>query len=395
MRTRNVVITEMMILLALVFTVTTQMASGNFAIQNGESEYINVEAHAVIETSDGGYLVVGSLKFGDPYQSDVWLVKTDNNGNELWNQTFGGTGWDEARSVIETADGGFLLAGRTDSFGAGDADMWLIKTASNSYEQWSQTFGGPEQDAGRSVIETADSGFLIAGVTYSFGASVSSIWLVKTDSNGDEQWNQTFRAGDWDGIYSLIETADGGFLLAGINYSFGDRYTGDMWLIKTDSNGDEQWNRTFGGTGDDSANSVIETADSGFLLAGRTDSFGAGGADMWLIKTDSNGDEQWNQSFGGLGNDWAKSAIKTADGGFLLVGVSYNYDAVITLSTILLIKTDSNGNELWNQTFTRTTIDSSRQENENLPNNVVFVFGLFVILGIVGLSLQIRSKKEQ
>jgi len=343
MRTRNVVITEMMILLALVFTVTTQMASGNFAIQNGESEYINVEAHAVIETSDGGYLVVGSLKFGDPYQSDVWLVKTDNNGNELWNQTFGGTGWDEARSVIETADGGFLLAGRTDSFGAGDADMWLIKTA----------------------------------------------------SNGNEQWSQTFRAGDWDGIYSLIETADGGFLLAGINYSFGDRYTGDMWLIKTDSNGDEQWNQTFGGTGDDSANSVIETADSGFLLAGRTDSFGAGGADMWLIKTDSNGDEQWNQSFGGLGNDWAKSAIKTADGGFLLVGVSYNYDAVITLSTILLIKTDSNGNELWNQTFTRTTIDSSRQENENLPNNVVFVFGLFVILGIVGLSLQIRSKKEQ
>jgi hypothetical protein len=446
MKTRNVVFTSKMILLALAFILTTQLANGNLTIQDGEIEPINAQAHAVMETSDGGYLVVGSMKFSGLFQNDVRLVKTDSNGDEQWSQTFGGPRWDEAKSVIETADGGFLLAGRTDSSGVGDMDMWLVKTTShgdeqwnqtfpkgprdgaesvietadggfllaggtgflsielgdmwliktdrNGAEQWNRTFGGPRLDWAESVIETADGGFLLAGYTRSYGAGDADMWLVKTTSNGDEQWNQTFGGPGWDEAKSVIETTDGGFLLAGQTYSSGAG-EGDMWLVKTTSNGDELWNQTFGGTGWDEAKSVIETADGGLLLIGHTYSSGTGEGDIWLVKTTSNGKKQWNQTFDRSGlRDWGESVIETADGGFLLVGGTYFNNNGRDYTTMLLVKTDSKGNELWNRTFIRT-IDSSRQPEENFPNNVAFGIAFLTILAILGLRLQTRHKKER
>jgi hypothetical protein len=384
----------MMILLALAFTVTTQLANGNLATQNGEIEHINAQAHAVMETSDGGYLVVGSLKFGGLFENDVRLVKTDSNGDEQWNQTFGGPRWDEAKSVIETADGGFLLAGRTDFSGVGDIDMWLVKTTRNGDEQWNQTFPRGPRDGAESVIETADGGFLLAGGTGYLSIELGDMWLIKTDRNGAEQWNRTFGGQAFDWAESVIETADGGFLLAGYTRSFGAGEA-DVWLVKTTSNGDEQWNQTFGGTGWDEAKSVIETADGGFLLAGHTYSSGAGEGDMWLVKTASNGKKQWNQTFDRFGKqDWGESVIETADGGYLLVGGTFFSNNGRDYSTMWLVKTDREGNELWDRTFIRD-IDSNRQLEENSPDNVEFGIALLTILGIVGFGLQTKQKKEQ
>ncbi|MHA1976248.1 MAG: hypothetical protein ACW98I_05045 [Candidatus Hodarchaeales archaeon] len=394
MKTRNMVFTSMMILLALAFTVTTQLANGNLATQNGEIEHINAQAHAVMETSDGGYLVVGSLKFGGLFENDVRLVKTDSNGDEQWNQTFGGPRWDEAKSVIETADGGFLLAGRTDFSGVGDIDMWLVKTTRNGDEQWNQTFPRGPRDGAESVIETADGGFLLAGGTGYLSIELGDMWLIKTDRNGAEQWNRTFGGQAFDWAESVIETADGGFLLAGYTRSFGAGEA-DVWLVKTTSNGDEQWNQTFGGTGWDEAKSVIETADGGFLLAGHTYSSGAGEGDMWLVKTASNGKKQWNQTFDRFGKqDWGESVIETADGGYLLVGGTFFSNNGRDYSTMWLVKTDREGNELWDRTFIRD-IDSNRQLEENSPDNVEFGIALLTILGIVGFGLQTKQKKEQ
>ena len=202
---------------------------------------------------------------------------------EEWDKTFGGTHRDMASSVQQTADGGYILAGLTGSYGAGDYDFWLVKTDSNGNEQWNRTFGGTDDDMARSVQQTADGGYILAGGTESYGAGDYDFWLVKTDSNGNEQWNRTFGGTDDDMARSVQQTADGGYILAGGTESYGAGDY-DFWLVKTDSNGNEQWNRTFGGTDDDMARSVQQTADGGYILAGDTCSYGAGGVDFWLIK---------------------------------------------------------------------------------------------------------------
>ncbi|MFQ5977997.1 MAG: hypothetical protein ACE5OZ_07710 [Candidatus Heimdallarchaeota archaeon] len=335
MRTRNAVFTcMMMILLALGFTVTTHGAIGNLVVQGGGNELFHVRAgeptssngvaHTVIETFNGGYLAAGSLSVDSSIneespQVDVWVVKTDKNGIEEWNRTYGGTEADVAESVIETADGGFLLAGYTESLGAGDRDMWLVKTDSSGSEEWDRTYGETEIDGAESVIETADGGFLLAGYTESLGAGDRDMWLVKTDSNGIVQWDRTYGGTEIDRAECVIATGDGGFLLAGSTQ--GVYTTLLIGLVKTDKNGNTQWIKSFGRSGGyHRAFSVIETSDNGYVLVGDADSLGSGSGDIWLIKTNSNGNVQWNQTFGVGRFDSAESVIETADGGFLLAG---------------------------------------------------------------------------
>ncbi|MFW9995632.1 MAG: hypothetical protein ACFFD4_26575 [Candidatus Odinarchaeota archaeon] len=315
-------------------------------------------AESLIETADGGYLLAGfTVPPGDfeDVAADMWLVKTDSNGNEQWNKTFGGILEDAAVTVIETAAGGYLAAGWTESSGAGDRDMWLVKTDSSGNEQWNKTFGGTRSDHTYSVIETAAGGYLAAGDTKSSGTGYDYMWLVKTDSSGNEQWNKTFGGTgvDINVAYSVIETATGGYLLAGDTSSYGAGLT-DFWLVKTDNNGQTEWSTTFGGTGWEEAKAVIETAAGGYLLAGSTDSFGAGDRDMWLVKTDSNGNEQWNKTFGGIFEDWASTVIESAAGGYLLAGFT-SFGALN--KDVWLVKTDSNGNEQWNTTFGGPDVD--------------------------------------
>ena len=227
--------------------------------------------------------------------------------------TFGGTGYDVARSVQQTSDEGYVLAGYTESYGADYYNFWLVKTDLNGNEQWNMTFGGTNGDYANSVQQTTDGGYILAGDTYSYGAGSADVWLVKTDSNGNEQWNMTFGGTHWDAAFSVQRTADSGYILAGDTYSYGaDDY--DFWLVKTDSNGNEQWNKTFGGTGYDVALSVQQTSDEGYVLAGYTYSYSADDYDFWLVKTDSSGNEQWNKTFGGSNSDMARSVQQTADG---------------------------------------------------------------------------------
>ncbi len=205
-----------------------------------------------------------------------------------WSQTYGGSGDDEAYSLVQTRDGGYALAGYTNSFGAGSYDFWLIKTNSSGNMQWSQTYGGTGDDEAYSVVQSNDTGYAVAGSTDSYGAGETDAWLVKTDSSGNMQWNHTYGGRAQDGAYSVVQTIDGGYALAGYTNSFGAG-SYDFWLVKTDSSGNMMWNKTYGGSGDDEAGCVIQTSDGGFALAGYTNSFGAGSYDFWLVKTDSFG----------------------------------------------------------------------------------------------------------
>ena len=300
----------------------------------------------VQQTSDGGYIIAGYTEsYGAGYQ-DVWLIKTDSSGNEAWNKTFGGSDGDSGYSVQQTSDGGYIIAGLTTSYGVVDFFVWLIKTDSSGNASWNKTFGGEGSGGASSVQQTSDGGYIIAGSTWSYGAGSADALLIKTDSSGNLAWNKSFGGPDEDNGYSVQQTSDGGYIIAGETESYGAGYQ-DVWLIKTDSSGNEAWNKTFGGEGSDYGHSVQQTSDGGYIIAGETGSYEGG--DVWLIKTDSSGNVAWNKTFGGSDGDSGYSVQQTSDGGYIIAGRTSSYgDGRVDA---WLIKADSSGNLAWNKTF--------------------------------------------
>ena len=292
---------------------------------------------SVQQTTDGGYIITGlTHSYGNGNgSSDVYLLKTDAYGVEQWSQTFGGTDDDEGKSVQQTTDGGYIITGYTTSFANGD-DVYLIKTDVNGVELWSQTFGGTDDDEGKSVQQTTDGGYIITGRTES-GFSFYTC-LIKTDGNGIEQWTENFGSTHSSFSYSVKQTADGGYIITGSDYNLA--FNHDLYLIKTDGNGIEQWSQIFLGVGDDIGRSVQQTTDGGYIITGSTESLGSGGLDVYLIKTDGNGTEQWSKTFGGTDDDEGKSVQQTTDGGYIITGTTGGWG----FSDIYLIKTDGNGN---------------------------------------------------
>ena len=303
---------------------------------------------SVEQTSDGGYILTGFVDFNYGDDCQVGLIKTDSNGNKQWDKTFGlETHIDSGHSVQQTTDGGYILSGKTESFGSGSYDVWLIKTDVDGNELWNRTFGGSGMDSGNSVQQTADGGYIIVSYTESYDVGGGDAWLIKTDEYGDEVWNKTFGGAKHDRGLSVRQTSDGGYIFTGGTKSFG---SGDMWLIKTNSNGDKEWEKTFGGNKGEEGWSVQQTSDERYVVAGYTSSYGAGGRDVWLIKTDADGNELWNKTFGGSDDDEAYSVHQTSDDGYILTGHTFSY-APGYARDLWVIKTNSNGNKQWDKSF--------------------------------------------
>ena len=255
-----------------------------------------------------------------------------------WEQTYGGTDEDWGYSVQQTQDGGYIITGRTESFGNGEGDVYLIKTDGSGNELWNKTFGGTSNDYGHSVQQTQDGGYIITGSTSSFGNFGYDVWLIKTDGSGNEQWNQTFGGTN---SYSVQQTQDGGYIITGSTQSFvGVDY--DVYLIKTDGSGNELWTKTFGETSNDFGLSVQQTSDGGYIMTGPTRSFGNGNNDFWLIKTDENGIEQWTKTFGGTDEDLGQSVQQTQDGGYIITGMTSSFGNGSL--DVYVIKTNQFGN---------------------------------------------------
>jgi hypothetical protein len=303
---------------------------------------VGAGAYPMQPTADGGYILAGSTNSYGAGGGDTWLIKTDAEGSKIWEKNFGGANDDWANSVQQTIDGGYILAGGTQSFGAGGMDFWLIKTDAEGNKLWDRTFGGWSNEIANSVQQTSDGGYILAG------AGSGDAWLIKTDSDGNKIWDKTFGGSNDDWAHLVQLTSDGGYILGGRKEAHGSA-SGDAWIVKTDAEGSELWERTFGGSDKDMINSVQPTSDGGYILAGGTSSYGAGGYDLWMIKTDAEGNRLWDKTFGGASLDGALSVQSTRDNGYILVGSTESYGA--GSGDAWLIKTDAEGNELWNKTF--------------------------------------------
>lgn len=271
----------------------------------------------------------------------------------LWTKTYGGSGSDYGFSVQQTLDGGYIIVGWTDSYGAGEIDIWLIKTHSNGDTLWTKTFGGSDYDYGYSVQQTVDGGYIIVGSTKSFGAGARDVWLIKTDDKGDTLWTKTFGGNDYDDGYSVQQTTDGGYIITGGTDSFGIDHRSDVWLIKTNANGDSIWSKTFGGISSDHGYSIQQTTDHGYIITGSTgipcgNSY-KGGA--FLIKTNITGDTLWTKTWAyneSCASMQGNSVKQTNDGGYIVTGY------VQAPRLMMLLKTDANGDTLW----TKFLVDS-------------------------------------
>jgi hypothetical protein len=339
----------------------TRLEVGPLATQtlNWSKTYGGIDddaAFAVAQTKDGGYAIAGARDLGYAGSFDFWLLKTDAYGNEQWNRTFGGGLAEHAYSVVQASDGGYALAGITYSFGAGTRDIWLVKTDAYGNMEWNETYGGSWYDTARSMIQTNDSGYAIVGSHGTFNGDYSDFYLVKTDANGNMLWNRTFGGKNTDWGRSVVQTSDGGYAIAGYTDSFGEGGH-DFWLVKADALGNAQWNKTYGEAWFDEAHSVVQMSDGGYMLAGCTQSSDATSYNLCLVKTDSFGNMQWNNTYGETGNDTEVSIVQTDDGGFAMLGDTMFHSTGDF--DFLLVKIDSLGNAQWTRTYGGSETESA------------------------------------
>lgn len=321
------------------------------------------------QTSDGGYILGGwsnSPISGDKTQAsvgagDYWVIKIDAAGSKTWDKTFGGTFEDYLQSIKQTSDGGYILAGRSNSGISGDKtqanrgtvgvgwDYWVVKINSVGTKVWDQTYGGTDDDQLFVAQQTTDGGYIFGGYSASpvsgeksqVNLGIEDYWIVKTDANGVKQWDKTFGGTNSDQLLSLIQTTDGGYLLGGSSLSGanGDKSQAsrgnyDYWILKTNSIGVKQWDKRFGGTSSDNLFDMIETTDGGYFLGGASSSAAGGDKsqgnqgtvgttyDYWAVKVSSTGIAESEKRFGGSSDDYVKSVFQNSDGTYVIGGWS-------------------------------------------------------------------------
>jgi len=390
---------------------------------------------AVGQTGDNGYILAGwsdSEIGGDKSQphwgmSDFWMVKTDSIGNKQWDKRFGGTEMEWLYAIQQTSDGGYILGGLSRSGISGDKsepcwgdmDYYVVKTDSNGIKQWDKRFGGTQTDWLLCLKETADKGYILGGYSSSPSGGNKSqdtigatdYWIVKIDSLGNKLWDKTYGGTGGDELISLDLTSDGGYLLGGRSNSgvsgdksqanWGSNNTNDYWIIKIDSTGIKQWDKTFGGTDYDELRQLYQTTDHGFILAGWSLSGvsgdktqqSQGASDYWLIKTDSSGNKVWDKGFGGSGfDDGQLKVAQTYDHGYLIAGLSNSpisgdkTESNLGQYQTWLVKTDSAGMMLWDKTIFTTGGDLNGEFTQDTLG--CYSFGISTSAGIGGYKTQ-------
>ncbi|OQX50743.1 MAG: hypothetical protein B5M53_11815, partial [Candidatus Cloacimonas sp. 4484_209] len=320
----------------------------------------------VAQTTDKGYIVGGYTgSYGAGY-TDFYLVRTDSLGDTLWTGTYGGSSWDEAYCCAHTNDKGYIVVGHSESF-SGTFDVYVVKTDSSGDTLWTKIFGGMSgNDAGFYVGQTTDKGYIIAGEAFSYNSG--DVYLIKTDSLGDSLWTRHYGGSGIDAGNDAARTADGGYIVVGKTNSYGAGDF-DIYIVRTDSLGDTLWTKTYGGINDDVATSVARTTDGGFVIGGWTENFGSGMIDVYLVKSDSLGDTLWTKTYGGTSDDWCTSLAQTNDRGYIITGRTYSFGS--GGSDVYLIRTDSLGDTLWTKTYGGGSDDNGYSVKQTLDGGYI------------------------
>ncbi|CAJ36994.1 hypothetical protein [Methanocella arvoryzae] len=305
---------------------------------------------SVARTGDGGYAVTGGTSPTYKGDRDAFLLKTDRNGNQLWKRTYGGESFDYGYAVIETADGGYAIAGTTESYGQGSGDVYLVRTDAAGNPLWEKTFGGPGYDEGRALLQTPDGGYLIAGVTESFGNGSSDIYLIKTDARGEKEWDRAYGGAYNDLALSIEPTTDGGYIIAGSHGVTAN--SSAAYLLKIDAGGHWQWDQKLGGYKDSVAYYARQTADGGFIAVGY-DNLREGPSSVCLFKLDAGGNLMWQKAFSGSGTQKGYNVHETPGGDYVIIGMAGVGDSNSSGMRYesLLIRTDFAGEVRWLQTY--------------------------------------------
>lgn len=336
---------------------------------------------SIQNTNDGGFIIAGTTNSFGSDSGDVYIIKINTVGDTMWTKTFGGINQDYCSSIQNTSDGGFIILGSTNSFGAGNYDVYLLKIDSIGNLQWSKTYGGIDYDSGRTIQETTDGGFIIGGETKSFGVGYFNIYLIKINIIGDTSWTKTYGKTDTNLRFRHIEqTTDGGFVIVG---GFLDNNSYDFWdiyVLKTDSIGNLQWNNLIyncgisrsGPASQDFASSIIQTTDGGFVITGNTENCNIGDEYVYLIKLNYNGGHIWSKLYGGPSYyNTGYSVKQTLDNGFVVVGITNSFG--FGMQDVYILKTDSNGNLIWSKTYGGASNDLA--SSIQITNDGGFIFG--------------------
>lgn len=369
------------ILTLLILTPISLLAQGWQNVYGGIQDDIAVN---ILQTNDGGYILSGSttsFTFGD---RDIYIIKIDAQGNEQWNQHFGGFSQEIGGQVMPTDDGGYIVIGTTQSFGVGGSDVYVIKTDAWGNELWSQTYGDTLDEGGESILQTPDGDYVIVGHQSSSGnggdiyllkidAQGNEVWtysydvdyidagndisliddngfiicgysseqignfeaiVLRLDSNGTQLWNQNYASSDFINAFRILQSNDGGFVLTGI-------ISQDMGIFKIDLNGSEEWIQTYGLLGFDVSYGITLCSDNGFSITGYTSYQTNGSRDVYMLKTDAQGNQQWSRNFGGAAAYEGRTIQQTSDGGFVIAGHTESFGS--GGRDMYLIKTDSLG----------------------------------------------------
>jgi hypothetical protein len=299
-------------------------------------------ANSVAQTRDSGFIVTGYTTSRGAGHKDVYLLKTNVLGDTEWSRVYGGANDDIGWSVAQTYDGGYIIAGETYSFGAGQNDVYLIRTDASGDTQWTRTYGYSFFDAGYSVRQTLDSGFIVAG--YTFGNNLYDVYLLKTNSQGDTLWTATFGDVNNDMGYCVRQTPDQAYIVTG--YHSPDQNHSDIYLVRFDATGHEVWARSCLASAHSAGYAVMQTPD-GYIVAGFSGALTA--EDMQLVKTDTGGENPQNFSFGGPGTELAYDARLLPDGGCIIVGTTSSFGS--GSNDVYLVRTDSLEDSLWTRTY--------------------------------------------
>jgi predicted secreted protein len=325
------------------------IAQTNFARTYGTS--VDQQANDVQPTSDGGYIVAGWTVsvFGFV---DAWVVKLDSGGNVQFEKAYGSSSGDDVlRSVNQTSDGGYIVAGYTTSFGAGGRDVWVMKLDSAGSVQFQKAFGGTADDEADSVVQTSDGGFVVGGYAQSFGPGDNQAWVLKLDASLNVLSQKNYSGTGAGEVFSISETTDGGILAAGFEAATSATAAGaNFWLLKLDASGAVQLQESIGGDGNEGSFGAQETPDGGYILAGPSSSFGGAGFHAWIVKVSSSGAIEFQKSIGGSSDDDELGSIHhLPGGGYMTSGYTNSFGA--GADDLWLLKLDEVGNIQFQKTY--------------------------------------------